>query len=43
MAYIRKWHGKWQVFVRKRKIRVIKSFEKKGDATRWAEKTEAQI
>jgi len=43
MAYIRKWHGKWQVFVRRKKVRAIKSFAKKGDATKWAYKVEAQI
>ena len=43
MAYIRKWHGKWQVFVRRKKVRAIKSFLRKGDAVKWAYKTEAQI
>lgn len=36
-------YGKWQVVIRKKKIRVIKSFSKKSDARLWADKTEAQI
>ena len=43
MAYIRKHYRKWQAQVRKKKIRVIKSFLRKGDATKWAYKIEAQI
>ena len=43
MAYIRKLRHKWQTLVRRKKIHVTKSFWKKGDATRWAYKTEAQI
>ena len=43
MAYIRKWYGKWQVFVRRKNIRVIKSFTKKSDASKWAYHTEALI
>ena len=43
MAYIRKFKRKWQALVRRKKIHVTKSFWKKGDATRWAYKVEAQI
>ena len=43
MAYIRKFKRKWQALVRRKKIHVTKSFWKKGDATRWAYKREAQI
>ena len=43
MANIRKFKKKWQAQVRKKKIYVAKSFLRKGDATRWAYKTEAQI
>ena len=43
MAHIRKLRRKWQVQVRKQKIKVTKSFWKKGDASKWALKTEAQI
>ena len=43
MAHIRKLRRKWQVQVRKQKIKVTKSFLRKGDATRWAYRTEAQI
>jgi len=43
MAYIRKHYGSWQAIVRKNKIRVIKTFKKKSDASKWAYKTEAQI
>ena len=43
MAYIRKHYKKWQAHVRKKNIRVIKSFWKKSDATNWAYRTEAQI
>ena len=43
MATIRKHFKKWQALVRKKKITVIKSFWKKSDASKWADKTEAQI
>ena len=43
MAHIRKLRRKWQVQVRKQKIKVTKSFLRKGDATKWAYRTEAQI
>ena len=43
MAYIRKFKRKWQALVRRKKIHVTKSFWKKGDATKWAYKVEAQI
>ena len=43
MATIRKLRRKWQAIVRKKKIHVIKSFLRKGDATKWAYKVEAQI
>ncbi|MBO6469186.1 MAG: hypothetical protein HVK44_03405, partial [Pelagibacteraceae bacterium] len=43
MAHIRKLRRKWQVQVRKQKIKVTKSFWKKSDASKWAIKTEAQI
>ena len=43
MAHIRKLRRKWQVQVRKQKIKVTKSFLRKGDATKWAYKIEAQI
>ena len=43
MAYIRKHRKKWQALVRKKKIVVVKSFLKKGDARKWADKIEAQI
>jgi len=43
MAQIRKHGKKWQSIVRKKKLTVIKSFWKKGDATAWAYKTEAEI
>ncbi len=43
MAHIRKLRRKWQVQVRKQKIKVTKSFWKKSDASKWALKTEAQI
>ena len=43
MAHIRKLRRKWQVQVRKQKIKVTKSFWKKSDATNWAYRTEAQI
>jgi len=43
MAHIRKLRRKWQAQVRKQKIKVTKSFAKKGDATKWAYKVEAQI
>ena len=43
MAHIRKLRRKWQAQVRKQKIKVTKSFWKKGDARKWADKIEAQI
>ena len=43
MANVRKHFGKWQAVVRKSKITVYKSFLRKGDATKWAYKVEAQI
>ena len=43
MAYIRKHRKKWQALVRKKKIVVVKSFLKKGDARKWADKIEARI
>ena len=47
MATIRKIRRKWQAIIRKgpqgKKTTVVKSFLKKGDATRWAYRTEAQI
>ena len=43
MAHIRKHYKKWQAVVRRRGIRVEKSFLRKGDATKWAYKVEAQI
>ena len=43
MATIRKFKRKWQALVRKKHIKVTKSFWKKSDARFWADKTEAQI
>ena len=43
MAHIRKLRRKWQVQVRKQKIKVTKSFWKKSDASKWAYQIEAQI
>ena len=43
MANIKKHYGKWQARVRRKKIVAIKSFLRKGDAVKWAYKTEAQI
>ena len=43
MAHIRKHHGKWLVNVRKKKIVARKTFLRKGDASKWAYKIEAQI
>ena len=43
MAHIRKLRRKWQAIVRKKKIRAIKSFLRKLDASKWAYKVEAQI
>ena len=43
MAHIRKLRRKWQVQVRKQKIKVTKSFLRKGDASKWAYKIEAKI
>ena len=43
MAHIRKHHGKWLVNVRKKKVVARKTFLRKGDATKWANKIEAHI
>ena len=43
VATLNKHRKKWQAIVRKKKITVIKSFWKKGDARKWADKIEAQI
>ena len=43
MATIRKIRRKWQAIVRRKKIHVSKTFLKKGDARKWADKIEAQI
>ena len=43
MATINKHYKKWQAHVRKKGIRVVKSFWNKSDASAWAYKTEAQI
>ena len=43
MATFKKHFGKWQARVRKKNISVAKSFLRKGDATKWAYKVEAQI
>ena len=43
MATIRKHYKKWQAIVRKKNIQARKSFLRKGDATKWAYRTEAQI
>lgn len=43
MATIRKICHKWQAIIRRKRIHVSKSFWKKGDARRWADKIEAQI
>ena len=43
MASIQKFRTKWKAFVRKKKITVIKTFLKKSDARKWADKIEAQI
>ena len=43
MATIRKIRRKWQSIVRRKKIHVSKTFWKKGDARKWADKIEAQI
>ncbi len=43
MATIRKLRRRWQALVRMKKIHVTKSFLRKGDATKWAYKVEAQI
>ena len=43
MANIKKHYGKWQARVRRKKIVAIKSFLRKGDAVKWAYRTEAQI
>ena len=43
MATIRKIRRKWQSIVRRKKIHVSKTFLKKSDARKWADKIEAQI
>ena len=43
MASIQKFRKKWKAFVRRKNITVIKTFLKKGDATKWAYHIEAQI
>ncbi|MDP6785165.1 MAG: hypothetical protein QGG44_06815, partial [Alphaproteobacteria bacterium] len=43
MAHIRKYKGKWQAIVKRRKQRAQKSFVRKSDASKWALRTEAQI
>ena len=43
ITHIRKLRRKWQAQVRKQKIKVTKSFLRKGDCVKWALKTEAQI
>ena len=43
MAHIRKHKGKWQAIVKRKKMRVQKSFVRKSDASKWAYRTEAQI
>ena len=43
MAHIRKHYKKWQAVVRRKGLRVEKSFLRKGDATKWAYQIEAQI
>ena len=43
MASIQKFWIKWKAFVRKKQITVIKTFLKKSDARKWADKVEAQI
>ena len=43
VAYIRKHRKKWQAIVRKKNKTIVKSFWKKGDASKWAYKVEAQL
>ena len=43
MAHIRKHKKKWQVIVKRKNLRVQKSFVRKSDASKWAYRTEAQI
>ncbi len=43
MATIRKIRRRWQAIVRRKKIQVSKTFWKKSDARKWADKIEAQI
>ena len=43
MANIRKFKKKWQAIVKRKNLRVQKSFVRKSDASKWAYKTEAQI
>ena len=43
MATIRKIRRRWQAIVRRKRIYVSKSFWKKSDTRRWADKIEAQI
>ena len=43
MSTIRKIRRRWQAIVRRKRIHVSKSFWKKGDARRWADKIETQI
>ena len=43
MATIRKRYKKWQAIIRRQSISIAKSFLRKGNATKWAYKIEAQI
>jgi len=43
MAHIRKHRRKWQAIVKRKNIRVQKSFLRKLDASKWTYKIEAQI
>ena len=43
MATIRKIRRRWQAIVRRKKIHVSKTFLKKSDARKWADKIEVQI
>ncbi len=43
MAHIRKHRKKWQAIVKRKNIRVQKSFLRKLDASKWAYQIEAQI
>ncbi len=40
MATIRKIRRRWQAIVRRKRIHVSKTFWKKGDARKWADKIE---